>query len=189
MDETAKFFRWWRDDKDRKLCTLEQASGSYCQSFPGRLLPMLVDLLGPISRFMDKVEKRKDGCWVWTASKLQDGYGCFKVGGKKISAHRYSYQAFKGDIPEGLVVMHSCDNPSCVNPEHLMAGTHKDNSQDAVSKGRMASGSRNSSAKLTEDQVAAIKESSETVVILANRYGVNQSTISKIRTGKKWNKQ
>jgi hypothetical protein len=79
----------------------------------------------------------KSGCWDWCASLTTTGYGQIYVDGKKMKAHRWSYAHFIGDIPLGLFVCHSCDNRSCVNPEHLWLGTASDNNNDARRKGRL----------------------------------------------------
>jgi hypothetical protein len=76
------------------------------------------------------------GCWEWVAAKDRDGYGQFKGNGH-VRAHRFSYDEFVGPIPEGLQVLHRCDNPSCVNPEHLWVGTNADNMADKCEKGRL----------------------------------------------------
>ncbi len=92
-------------------------------------------------RFLAKINSATlTGCWLWTGHRFSTGYGCFEVTDagkrKKFGAHRYSYEYFKGPIPPGLVVMHSCDNPPCVNPDHLSLGTHSDNITDMHRKGR-----------------------------------------------------
>ena len=92
-------------------------------------------------RFFQKVNKT-DSCWLWTGSLTSRGYGCFGVAGKTTAAHRYSYQIHTGEIPQGLIICHSCDVPSCVNPEHLWAGTYADNMKDMVSKDRHGESSR-----------------------------------------------
>jgi hypothetical protein len=119
------------------------------------------------------------GCWIWTRGVTSRGYGALYQNGQ-ILAHRFSYQVFKGAIPEGLHVLHNCDTPSCVNPDHLYLGTHADNMLDKKRKGRCAT------TKLTDAQVAEIKLSSESGTSLAKRFGVYGSTISDIRTRTTW---
>lgn len=80
--------------------------------------------------------RTSEGCWEWTGSVSSTGYGTFRYAGVGYSAHRFAHEMFIGPIPAGLVVMHSCDNPKCVNPDHLRAGTYSDNSTDMVRKGR-----------------------------------------------------
>ena len=90
------------------------------------------------ARFMQKVfEDSNSGCWIWTASFINsDGYGCFSENGKSRGAHRVSYELFRGEIPEGMCVLHTCDVTSCVNPEHLFLGMPRDNTNDMVQKKR-----------------------------------------------------
>ena len=90
-----------------------------------------------MKRFFDKVVKGPD-CWQWVGCRTGK-YGQISYLGEMIGAHRMSYIIHKGDVPEGMVVMHSCDTPLCVNPDHLSAGTYSDNQMDAVSKGRHTS--------------------------------------------------
>jgi len=90
-----------------------------------------------MKRFFDKV-KKTDSCWNWIAAiRGKTGYGCMKFQGKIIDAHRISWILHNGDIPEGLLVCHTCDNRKCVNPNHLFLGTYKDNMQDCKNKGRV----------------------------------------------------
>lgn len=86
------------------------------------------------NRFWLKVAKVKDGCWEWLASKNEAGYGIFGVGKDTDKAPRISWRLINGKIPTGLIICHKCDNPGCVNPDHLFLGTHKDNRQDAIKK-------------------------------------------------------
>jgi hypothetical protein len=91
------------------------------------------------NNFLSKIEKT-DTCWLWTGAQIPKGYGMFWYGGKLGYAHRYSYLVYKGIIPKELHVCHTCDNPSCVNPEHLWLGTNLDNRLDSKTKGRIKKG-------------------------------------------------
>lgn len=91
------------------------------------------------ARFMRRV-LRGDGaeCWIWAGTKTAAGYGQLRVNGRKMYAHRYAYELEYGPIPDGLCVLHACDTPQCVNPEHLRVGTIADNSRDMVERDRAA---------------------------------------------------
>ena len=91
-----------------------------------------------MKRFWDKVDKTGE-CWIWTAYTKTDGYGQFKFDGKMRGAHRMAWLLTNGEIPDGMLVCHTCDNPSCVNPNHLFLGTNQDNADDKMNKGRHAS--------------------------------------------------
>ena len=128
------------------------------------------------------------GCWIWVKSWYLYGYGKLYFAGE-IYAHRVSYKAFKGDIPEGFNVCHTCDTPPCVNPDHLFLGTKANNSADMVAKGRQTKGEKRPNAKLRETQVREILTKDKTGLPqpeLARYYGVTKSTISSIVRGKRW---
>lgn len=133
---------------------------------------------------------KSDGCWEWLATKNQDGYGRVKQFGVLKSAHRVSYELYKGPL-NGLQVLHKCDNPSCVNPDHLFLGSIQDNATDKKLKGRAVAnrmpGESHPSHKLTDEIVASIyldKEFSQNH--LATFYDVSQAIIWKIKNKKAW---
>ena len=146
-----------------------------------------------MQRFWNKVNKQENGCWEWTASERDGGgrgYGGFWLDGKWRKAHRASWILEHGAIPVGLHVLHHCDNPPCVNPDHLWLGTHADNVRDMHAKGRAASnpqpGESNGHAKLTEADVLAIRADSRYHRVIADEYGVTQPLISLIKNRKRW---
>ncbi|MBP2301583.1 HNH endonuclease [Azospirillum picis] len=135
----------------------------------------------------------KEACWEWRGHKSRpDGYGVFRSDGKKCYSHRLSYELFVGSIPDGMFVLHACDNPGCVNPAHLFIGTAADNATDKTLKGRARgahSGSAHHNATLTEEQALAIKrmvcggvKSSEA----AATFGVSRSIVKDIKSGRTW---
>ena len=129
------------------------------------------------------------GCWIWMGGCSVRGYGQIESFGKKHLAHRVSYKLFKGDIPEGRVVCHRCDNVSCVNPDHLFVGTQKDNLSDMARKNRSTFGERNARSKLTWDQVdqiKALRKSGVRVVELSKKFKVSISNINAILANKRW---
>lgn len=127
------------------------------------------------------------GCWLWLGYTDSVGYGMICLGGKKgVRAHRLSYEMAHGPVPEGLDVLHRCDTRSCVNPDHLFAGTHAQNMEDMRKKGRVAHGEGHVRARLTADQVMQIRCSTRTSRDLAREFGVNQSTISQAKARRSW---
>jgi hypothetical protein len=159
-------------------------------------------------RFWEKIDVRgPDDCWLWKGGASSTGYGGFGLGDRRtVGAHRLAYELVKGPIPDGLCVLHSCDNKPCCNPSHLWAGTRLDNMRDASSKGRIAHncgsrngshthpesvrrGERQSSAKLTERQVREARKScaeGHSQSEIGRLLGVNASTISLIVLRKTW---
>ena len=139
----------------------------------------------PVERFWEKVDKSGD-CWLWTACLTRGGYGCFHIYGARVRAHRYSYEMANGPIPAGKIVMHSCDNPACVRPDHLSVGTHADNMADMVEKGRSQIGETNSQAKLTEADAIAIKTDTRLHREIASDYGISIQLVGNIKNRKRW---
>ena len=132
--------------------------------------------------FMSRIMKT-DKCWIWTAGKSAAGYGMLVINYKRTYAHRYAFELFRGPIPDGAVLMHSCDNPACVNPWHLTPGSQLENMKDAVSKRRVRHGEGHHAAKLTTEQVEAIRVDTRPQRVIAAEYGVQQQCISKIKLG------
>jgi hypothetical protein len=126
------------------------------------------------------------GCWLWTAKLDKRGYGFSKHDGKKLGAHRHSYILYVGPIPEGMFVCHRCDNPTCVNPDHLFLGTREDNIDDMLKKGRHKNYStfKKGHGKLTDEQALMIIQSGSRASDLAKMLGVDASLISHIRHGR-----
>lgn len=91
----------------------------------------------PVARFNSRVQHAENGCWLWQGASV-NGRGQLSVNGKNMLATRFAYQQFKGAIPDGMYVCHTCDDPRCVNPDHLWLGTARENAQDGIAKGRMA---------------------------------------------------
>jgi hypothetical protein len=142
----------------------------------------LPNLVKPI-----EIETNEYGCELvvnrWTC---EFGQVYLTVNKKTQLAHRIAYEQAYGEIPEGLVVRHKCDNPNCINPRHLELGTHEDNVRDRVERNRSAKGSNNGRAKLTEDDVRYIRSTDETTYSLAQKFGVDRKAIRNIRQFKTW---
>lgn len=128
------------------------------------------------------------GCWLWLGPVDDWGYGRFFVDGSLRRAHRVAYKAHVGPIPDGMLVCHKCDVPSCVNPSHLFLGTPLDNNRDRHRKGRTVAprGEASGVARLTADQARIAKYSTERFTVLAARFGVDPRTIAFIRYGRTW---
>lgn len=143
-----------------------------------------------IGRFWKFVSKgNEDECWTWKGAKTNNGYGAFSVGIKRISSHRFSWQLHFGEIPKGMVVCHKCDNPPCVNPNHLFLGTNAENQGDKKMKGRAARGEGNYKAKLTESDVREIRDLLKEGLSareIARKFNVRHAAILTIKSGKNW---
>lgn len=142
-------------------------------------------------RFKSRAKPMPSGCIEWVGEKSVYGYGVLReirlaTGSKVFMAHRVAWELTFGAIPKNVLVCHHCDNRSCVNPEHLFLGSHKDNTQDMVHKGRSASGEKHGNVKLTKQQALIIEHSVCTNRTLSERYGISESQIRRIRGGKNW---
>jgi len=128
------------------------------------------------------------GCWNWQGYRDKKGYGRCEDASGEVLAHRLSYMEFVGPIPSGLHILHSCDNPSCINPGHLRAGTNDDNMADRVERDRShkPKGVLNCKAKLTDDDVRTIRASGLSRAELSLIYGVAPTSISNIRLRRTW---
>lgn len=154
--------------------------------------------------FLRKVDASSGKCWRWTGTPDKDGYGRMKLSGHMERAHRVAHELFVGPVPPNRLVCHSCDVPSCVNPDHLFVGTALDNSRDCVRKGRIANGDRSSSrlypelltrgervntAKLTEVQAVEVREraaAGELYTSIARDFGIAHVSVSAIVRGAHW---
>lgn len=148
--------------------------------------------LSPKEKFW-KYVKKSDGCWLWTGAVKSGGYGLFGVKGRCYTASRFSYILHHGKITKGRIVCHNCpdgDNPLCVNPEHLYAGTYSDNNSDSVKKGRAAIGENKPNATLTNEQVRDLKRNFVRKyganVFWAKKLGVKIPVIDAIVTGRNY---
>lgn len=132
----------------------------------------------------------ENGCHEYQGSRCRQGYGYISDEfGKTKKAHREIFKHFNGEITDGLIVRHACDNPKCCNPEHLILGTHKDNAMDAKIRGRNARGSKNWYSKLTEKDVYSIKKMLKVggkPSVIAKIFNITRGNINKIRSGMAW---
>jgi hypothetical protein len=142
-----------------------------------------------IDRFWSHTVASGD-CIIWVSGKFAKGYGAFTFtenGHKRqVRASRMAYELFVGPISPGMIVRHTCDNPSCVNPKHLVIGTHQDNMNDMKARNRSAKRERNGNSKLSSELVKKIRDDYRSQDAISKEYGVAQSTISRIKRGKMW---
>lgn len=130
---------------------------------------------------MDKT----DTCWNFTGAKAR-GYGQLNINGVMVRAHRYVYEQYCRPLKDGEMVRHTCHNRACVNPNHLMAGTHKENMSDSVADRKFAYGSQNGQSKLSESQAKDIYYDNETIPVIAKKYGISRATVYNIKSRKTW---
>lgn len=141
-------------------------------------------------RFMSKVQKTEQ-CWLWIGKKAKGGYGSFSANGKSYIAHRFYYSLINGHIPDDIKACHKCDNPPCVNPDHIFLGTQSENLQDAVQKGRRRTrGEDNGFSKLTTQQVIEIRRSyssgSMIKAEIARKFNTSKTNVTRIINRESW---
>jgi len=142
-----------------------------------------------MERFWSKTEAAENGCIVWKACKNGWGYGVFAFSSERkyMLAHRVAWLfAGNGEVPEGKILRHKCDNPACVNVEHLILGAQADNIADKVERNRQAKGVKHGMSKLSEDQVREIRTLKGTGKEIGKRFGISAVMVNYIRSGKSW---
>ena len=140
-------------------------------------------------RLMNNFFYSDNGCWIWNKCLNQNNYGVIRARGKNYLAHRLSFEIFKKENPKNKFVCHKCDNPLCINPEHLFLGTQKDNLKDAKNKNRMINGESHYRSKLKINDILEIKKmckSGITQKLISKKFNVSESNISKINSNKTW---
>lgn len=139
-------------------------------------------------RFYEKIKIIENGCWIWCGGTNQK-YGILRFKKKNLGAHRFSYEFIKNEKIGDKFVCHKCDNPICVNPDHLFLGTHKDNMKDATLKKRMAFGEKKGFNKLKEKDVQEIQRLVKIGLSqsqIAKIFEIEQTNISLIMKNKNW---
>lgn len=142
-------------------------------------------------RIWELFEVDDNWCWIYKGGKDYDGYGIMSINNKSQKAHRIFWEFFKGPVTEGLQVLHTCDNPSCVKPDHLFLGTNKDNMHDKIKKGRdRVRGEENVRSKVTKEQVLEIRRLCTLPGLdfedIAERFGIGTANVKSIFYRKTW---
>ncbi len=135
------------------------------------------------------IPEPNSGCLLWIGGFGENDYGVAHIAGThglSTAAHRIAWTLYRGEIPKGMCVLHRCDNPPCVNVNHLFLGTQSDNMKDAGRKGRMKKGSAHHNAKISDADVVAIRSSTGLQRDIAKKFGISRTNVSIIRSGKGW---
>lgn len=153
--------------------------------------------MSPIARsrawLLDRVIQQENGCWLWIGDRSRGrGYGRVYLGRDDEGGRRFEsatsafYREFIGPVPDEGWLLHRCDNPPCCNPWHLFIGDHAKNMRDMVERGRSLAGERHNMAKLTQEQVEAIRLDPRLQRVIAAEYGIRQSHVSRIKNRERW---
>lgn len=184
-----------------EVCSFDSCNGKYlCKGFCERhykifkkhgYIKLTYKDIPVIERFKARCIKKASGCIEWNGFVNHEGYGAITVDARVIRAHRFSYAYYKGAIPDGMLVCHKCDNPRCVNADHLFLGTNQDNVNDKVKKNRQSrlKGEDSGTSKLTEKDVIKIKimlENGDSYKVIADRFNVTKTPIYLINKKKSW---
>jgi hypothetical protein len=145
-------------------------------------------MMKTIAEKMRNYQVAPSGCWEWQGDIASVGYGRVSIKGVRYWAHRVAWEIANGIAAGSAVIMHSCDNPKCVNPSHLSAGTQSENLKDMWNKGRekIVSGERHGKSRLTEQQVKAILVDTRQPSVVAKEHGIACSHVSSIKSGRLW---
>lgn len=176
-------------DRPSNLSTAQWVARKYCgrDCFGRANAISMSDTRPTLRQKFDSLFTKTDGCWPWNGTTDGYGYGVIDYAGKRYRAHVLALEFDGRPVLPGMLGCHHCDNPPCVNPAHLYPGTPQQNSDDAVSRRRLAVGERNFNAKLSEADVLEIREiSGLTYTEIAGLYGVSRPTVARAITGKCW---
>jgi hypothetical protein len=181
----GKEFQHTSQQPKRKFCSPQCLGASRTIRFKGKTRgrPSWQEQIAIfLARFSDNSQ-----CWEWSGSWASTGYGRLNPKrGFTVSAHRGAWEVVNGPIPNGLFVLHHCDNPPCCNPSHLFLGTPKDNTQDMLTKGRNPHGEQHYRARLTAPQVVAIRADARSHRSIAADYSIARVTVTAIKNGRMW---
>lgn len=182
-----------------KTCRSKMNIAFKSKSYEEKLLPCLVcnklcmrKMAKPLCSLECRLKNNisiENGCWIWLGKKGQDGYGQIMINKKRQRVHRVSHELFIGPITDKLIILHSCNNPLCINPDHLSQGTIKQNSIDMIFSGNSMRGSKNHFAKLDEKKVISIRQMHKKgfpLVILASKFNVTIHCIKQIISRRIW---
>ncbi len=190
QEETDILHRLYPSGKTKELVLLLHRSFNTISCQAQRLGIQRLDYTKqPLQKRFEKfvMPEPNSGCWLWTGGTDGSGYGQIGNGhGKTIHAHRASWLIYKGLIPDGLSVLHKCDNPPCVNPQHLFLGTQQDNITDCCNKKRQCIGQERPIAKLTNEMVIAIRRDPRTHKEIAIAFNISRTTVAYVKNGKTW---